>query len=171
MFSRFHLLCLYISFRELRDFSLKQYTVSSPSQMVRGSGYFRRSRYLSTAPGKYFSVKIFDRNKNILWGLGVRRQWVVTCLRQQIQLTFTINATNVLAEEPTSGSVVIYLYTCLGSGLSEVEMKILPRYCSAQVLCSASTIKWNIQEKFVFFLNWNTFVFCVTLTQRVKFII
>ena len=123
-------LSLYVSFKELRDFSLKQYTVSSPSQMVRGSGYFRRSRYLSTAPGKYFRIKIFDRNKNILWGFGVRRQWVVTCLRQQIQLTFTINAINVLAEEPTSGSVVIYLYTCLGSGLSEVEMKILPRYFS-----------------------------------------
>ena len=43
-------LILYVSFRELRDFSLKQYTVSSPSQMVRGRGNLRLSLYLSTAP-------------------------------------------------------------------------------------------------------------------------
>ena len=45
-------LILYVSFRELRDFSLKQYTVSSPSQMVRGRGNLRLSLYLSTAPVK-----------------------------------------------------------------------------------------------------------------------
>ena len=45
-------LILYVSFRELRDFSLKQYTVSSPSQMVRGRGNLRLSLYLSTAPIK-----------------------------------------------------------------------------------------------------------------------
>ena len=41
---------LYVSLSEFRDFSLKQYTVSSPSQMVLGRGNFRRSLYLSTAP-------------------------------------------------------------------------------------------------------------------------
>ncbi len=41
---------LYISFSAFLDLSLKQYTVSSPSQIVRGSGYFLRKRYLSTAP-------------------------------------------------------------------------------------------------------------------------
>ena len=41
---------LYVSLSEFRDFSLKQYTVSSPSQIVLGRGNFRRSLYLSTAP-------------------------------------------------------------------------------------------------------------------------
>ena len=45
-------LCVYQSRRAERDFSLKQYEVSSPSQMVRGSGNFflhaRSTRYYCT---------------------------------------------------------------------------------------------------------------------------
>ena len=56
-------LILYVSFRELRDFSLKQYTVSSPSQMVRGRGNLRLSLYLSTAPVKWNRKKLGFRNR------------------------------------------------------------------------------------------------------------
>ncbi len=45
-----HRLTLYVSLSRFLDFSLKQYTVSSPSQMVGGRGCLRRRRYLSTAP-------------------------------------------------------------------------------------------------------------------------
>lgn len=38
-------LVAYQSLRTLLDFSLKQYDVSSPSQIVRGSGNLRRTRY------------------------------------------------------------------------------------------------------------------------------
>ena len=57
-------LSLYVSFNEFRDFSLKQYTVSSPSQILRGRGNFRRSRYLSTAPARKY---IHKRNVQLHW--------------------------------------------------------------------------------------------------------
>ena len=42
--------CEYHSLSTLRDFSLKQYDVSSPSHIVLGNGNFLRIRYLPTAP-------------------------------------------------------------------------------------------------------------------------
>lgn len=43
--------CRYHSRKRLRVRSLKQCVFCSPSQMVRGSGNFLRTRYLSTGPG------------------------------------------------------------------------------------------------------------------------
>ncbi|KAG7238499.1 hypothetical protein INR49_030772 [Caranx melampygus] len=70
-----YLFWLYRSFSAFRDLSLKQYTVSSPSQIVLGRGYFLRIRYLSTAPRglpRAFSASVY----RALYHRSCRKVWL-----------------------------------------------------------------------------------------------